>query len=248
MLKKLLIPILLIASFSIQAQTKKPVPVKKPVPKKATTTAASTKPMKTQNDSLSYAMGVSVGQYLKAMGVANLNYTLLNKAIDQSLKGTTTYFGPDQANHVMENAARAKSMNAAKAEKEKGRQFLLQNEKKAGMTKTASGLQYEILAAGTGPKPTANDTILVHYAGKLINGKEFDSSYKRGQPISIPVSGVIPGWTEAVQLMPTGSKWRLYIPSALGYGDNGAGPDIPGGSTLIFDVELMEITNKKAKL
>lgn len=247
MLKKLLIPIFFVAALGVQAQTKKPAQTKKTAPKKTSIPATSAKPMKNQNDSLSYAMGVSVGQYLKAMGVANLNYTLLNKAIDQSLKNTTTYLNPEQANGVMENTARAKSTNAAKAEKEKGRQFLLQNEKKAGVTKTASGLQYEILAAGTGPKPTSKDTILVHYAGKLINGNEFDSSYKRGQPISIPVSGVIPGWTEAVQLMPTGSKWRLFIPSGLGYGDSGAGPDIPGGSTLIFEVELLEITNKKAK-
>ena len=244
MLKKLLLPVLLLATFAVHAQTKKPIPAKKPA---AATKPATVPAFKTQTDSLSYAMGISVGQFLKAQGATNLNYTLLNQAISQTLKNTPTAFEMPQANAVMERFARANLSRKAAAEKEKSRQFLLENKKKAGITETASGLQYEVLKAGQGPKPTVNDTIVVHYAGKLLNGKEFDSSYARGEPITIPVTGVIRGWTEAVQLMPTGSKWRLYIPSALGYGDTGAGHDIPGGATLVFDVELLSIKNGKAK-
>lgn len=249
MLKKLILPLLLLGALTGQAQTKKTAPAKKPAVKAKS--ASSTKPaapaagsMKTETDSLSYAMGVSVGSFLKSQGIEKLNYALLNKAIEQAFQGKAS-MDMNQANAVMKRAAMAGTRKSASAEKEKGRAFLLQNKKKAGVTETASGLQYEVLVAGQGPKPTQNDTIVVHYAGKLLSGKEFDSSYARGEPIEIPVSGVIAGWTEAVQLMPTGSKWRLYIPAALAYGDNAAGPDIPGGATLVFDVELLEIANRK---
>ena len=247
MLKKLFIPVLLLAALSGQAQTKKAVPAKKPVSSKPAATATPTQPLKNATDSLSYAMGISVGAYLKSQGVESINFTLLNKAIDQTLKSSKTYFDMNAANGVMERSARTRAMKAISAEKEKGRQFLLANKKKTGVVETASGLQYEVLKAGTGPKPTAQDSVVVHYAGKLINGKEFDSSYARNEPITLTVNGVIPGWTEALQLMPNGSKWRLYIPSALAYGDRGAGADIPGGATLIFDVELLEIPSQRTK-
>lgn len=122
-----------------------------------------------------------------------------------------------------------------------GKQFLEENAKKAGIQTTPSGLQYEVLRDGTGPKPAATSTVEVHYEGRLINGKVFDSSYQRNQSISFPLNRVIPGWTEGLQLMPTGSKYRLYIPSELGYGARGAGGDIPPHATLIFDVELIAI-------
>jgi FKBP-type peptidyl-prolyl cis-trans isomerase FklB len=248
MLKKCFLALLLLAAFAGQAQTKKPVPAKKPATP-AKTAAKPAKPavlpMKTENDSLSYAMGVSVGQFLKSQGIEKLNYALLNKAIEQAFQNAPAAMDMNQANAVMKRAAMASGRKAAAGEKEKGRAFLAQNKKKPGITETASGLQYEVLVAGQGPKPTATDTIVVHYSGKLLSGKEFDSSYSRGQPINIPVSGVIAGWTEAVQLMPTGSKWRLYIPSSLAYGDHAAGPDIPGGATLVFDVELLEIAGRK---
>jgi FKBP-type peptidyl-prolyl cis-trans isomerase FklB len=249
MLKKCFLALLLLAAFTGQAQTKKPVPAKKPAATVKKPAKAAAKPaalsMKTENDSLSYAMGVSVGQFLKSQGIEKLNYALLNKAIEQAFQNAPAAMDMNQANAVMKRAAMASGRKSSAAEKEKGRAFLLQNKKKPGITETASGLQYEVLVAGQGPKPTAADTIVVHYAGKLLNGKEFDSSYSRGQPINIPVSGVIAGWTEAVQLMATGSKWRLYIPSSLAYGDHAAGPDIPGGATLVFDVELLEIASRK---
>jgi FKBP-type peptidyl-prolyl cis-trans isomerase FklB len=246
MFKKLILPALLMAALSTQAQTKKPVPAKKPVAAaKTATKPAPAQTLKTANDSLSYAMGISVGEYLKSLGVENLNFTMLNKAIDQTLKKSPTLFDMQTANMVMQRSAGSGMVKKAAAEKEKGRQFLVANKKKAGVITTASGLQYEILTPGNGPKPTATDTIKVHYAGRLLNGKEFDSSFKRGQPITHPVSGFIAGWTEALQLMPTGSKWRLYIPSELGYRDTGAGADIPGGATLVFDLELLDITSRK---
>lgn len=247
-IKNFLLPLLLAGTLTVQveAQTRKTTPAKNPATAPKVPTAPVTI-LKNENDSLSYAMGISIGQYLKAQGISKLNLALLTKAIDQTLANTPTSFTMHEANAVMERSARSGIKKNAAAEKEKGRQFLQQNKKKTGITETSSGLQYEILTTGQGPKPSLVDTIVVHYAGKLLNGKEFDSSYLRGEPITIPVAGVIPGWTEAVQLMPTGSKWRLYIPSALGYGDNGAGRDIPGGATLVFDVELLAIKSRKAK-
>ncbi|MNR36347.1 FKBP-type 22 kDa peptidyl-prolyl cis-trans isomerase [compost metagenome] len=125
-----------------------------------------------------------------------------------------------------------------------GQEFLEQNGKRAGVQTTASGLQYEVLTAGTGVKPVATDSVLVHYKGTLLNGKQFDSSYDRGEPISFPLNAVIAGWTEGVQLMPAGSKYKFYIPYNLAYGARGAGADIPPYSTLIFEVELLKVNGK----
>ena len=124
---------------------------------------------------------------------------------------------------------------------EAGKKFLEENAKKEGIKATASGLQYEVLREGAGPKPGATSTVEVHYEGRLINGKVFDSSYQRNETISFPLNRVIPGWTEGLQLMPTGAKYRLYIPSELGYGSRGAGADIPPNAALVFDVELIPI-------
>ena len=136
---------------------------------------------------------------------------------------------------------------AGDANKKEGEAFLAANKGKDGVVTLPSGLQYKILTAGTGPKPTASDSVVCNYRGTLINGTEFDSSYKRGQPATFPVTGVIKGWTEALQLMPVGSKWQLFIPSDLAYGERGAGADIGPNSTLIFEVELLSIEDKSAK-
>jgi FKBP-type peptidyl-prolyl cis-trans isomerase len=133
---------------------------------------------------------------------------------------------------------------AGEMNKKEGVEFLTANKSKEGVVMLPSGLQYKILTAGSGPKPTASDTVVCNYRGTLISGAEFDSSYKRGQPASFPVNGVIKGWTEALQLMPVGSKWQLFVPSELGYGDRGAGADIGPGATLIFEVELLSIQSK----
>src|SRR6202023_2964907 len=136
---------------------------------------------------------------------------------------------------------------AGEMNKKESVEFLAANKAKDGVVTLPSGLQYKILTAGTGPKPTASDTVVCNYRGTLISGTEFDSSYKRGQPASFPVNGVIKGWTEALQLMPVGSKWQLFVPSDLGYGDRGAGADIGPGATLIFEVELLSIQDKNDK-
>jgi FKBP-type peptidyl-prolyl cis-trans isomerase len=128
--------------------------------------------------------------------------------------------------------------------KKEGAEFLEANKTKEGVVTLPSGLQYKILTEGTGPKPAASDTVVCNYRGTLISGTEFDSSYKRGQPASFPVNGVIKGWTEALQLMPVGSKWQLFVPAELGYGDRGAGGEIGPGATLIFEVELLSIQGK----
>jgi FKBP-type peptidyl-prolyl cis-trans isomerase FklB len=133
---------------------------------------------------------------------------------------------------------------AGAANKKEGETFLAGNKAKPGIVTLPSGLEYKIEKEGTGPKPTASDSVVCNYRGTLIDGKEFDSSYKRGQPATFPVSGVIKGWTEALQLMPVGSKWQLFVPSDLAYGDRGAGPDIGPGATLVFEVELLSIQEK----
>src|SRR5208282_3574512 len=139
-----------------------------------------------------------------------------------------------------------KAHQAAATNKTEGEAFLAANKSKDGVVTLPSGLQYKILTAGTGPKPTASDSVVCNYRGTLINGTEFDSSYKRGQPATFGVGQVIKGWTEALQLMPVGSKWQLFIPSSLAYGERGAGADIGPNATLIFEVELVSIQDKNA--
>ncbi|MDB5195876.1 MAG: hypothetical protein JWP88_246 [Flaviaesturariibacter sp.] len=238
-MKRIILSTAVLVSLTVAAQTKKAPVTKTPV--KATTVV---KPLKSRNDSLSYAFGVSLGSYLKSQGISGLNYSALNKAIDQIIKGETPYMDPNMCNQFMAQVGAEKQHEKGEAERAAGAKFLAENKKKPGVITTASGLQYEIITQGTGPIPKADDMISAHYAGSLLNGKEFDNSYKRGQPLSIQVSGVIRGWTEALQLMPVGSKWKLYIPSELGYGDRGAGADIPGGATLVFTVELLDIIKK----
>jgi FKBP-type peptidyl-prolyl cis-trans isomerase FklB len=136
---------------------------------------------------------------------------------------------------------------AGEANKKDGEAFLAANKSKDGVVTLPSGLQYKILTQGTGPKPAASDSVVCNYRGTLLDGTEFDSSYKRGEPATFPVSGVIKGWTEALQLMPVGSKWQLFVPSDLAYGDRAPGPEIGPGSTLIFEVELLSIQDKSQK-
>lgn len=240
-----LMPLLLtVVMLHAQTKTKRPA-AKTRMSSSIKMTSSASAGLKTDADSVSYAFGVSLGQFMKSQGVHTLNYTMLNKAIDQCIKGEQTLMNTDQANQIMGKLAENKAKLAAGSEKEKGREFLEKNKARKEITETASGLQYEILVKGTGPVPKREDTVTAHYKGVLLDGKEFDNSYKRGEPLTIPVAGVIPGWTEALTLMPVGSKWKLYIPSSIGYGDYGAGQDIPGGSTLVFEVELLGIGNKK---
>lgn len=202
----------------------------------------------TEMDSVSYAIGVDIGSNFKRGKMEDVNVDALSKGLRDGLDSNVMM---DQAllEQVMQNYMQklqekrmAEEQAATEENRVKGEAFLAENGKKPGITTTASGLQYEVVTMGTGPKPSATDKVTVHYTGTLIDGTKFDSSVDRGQPATFPVGGVIRGWVEALQLMPVGSKWKLYIPSDLAYGPSGGpGGSIPGNSTLIFDVELLEI-------
>lgn len=243
-----LIPALFIGG-SATAQTKKPV-AKKPV---AGAKTAPGKPMTagtalSSKDSISYSIGLFMAQSLKQQGMTDLNNALLMQGMNDALGGQKTRLTIDQAGDVMNayqqkqhSVRNAESLKVSAENKKIGTAFLTDNKAKTGVATTASGLQYLIEKEGTGAKPTATDRVKVHYTGKLLDGKVFDSSVERGTPAEFGVSEVIKGWTEALQLMPVGSKWTLYIPAELAYGDRGAGQDIKPGSTLMFNVELLEV-------
>jgi FKBP-type peptidyl-prolyl cis-trans isomerase FklB len=217
-------------------------------------TASKTAPavtLKTQRDKNSYALGMSIGLGMHKRGV-DVDPTLVARGMRDQMSGTKTLLSEDemkatlqQLNNEVVKQQEAKAREAGATNRKEGDAFLAANKAKPGVITLPDGLQYKVLTEGTGPKPTASDTVTVNYRGTLVNGKEFDSSYKRGQPVSFPVGGVIKGWTEALQLMPVGSKWQLFIPPDLAYGDRPPSPDIEPGSTLIFDVELLSIGEKK---
>lgn len=232
-----------------QTKTTTKPPVTKP---KTATTKSTVKPktpvvvpapaMKNAIDSLSYAIGVNVASYFKTQGVDTMNYKLLNKAFADVLGGKTPLLDEMQANMTLQEKLQAFANKKINAVKEESAKFLAENKKRAGVTELPSGLQYEVVKTGTGTvHPHDTSRVKVHYTGKLINGKKFDSSVDRGQPLEIGVGQVIKGWTEALKLMKEGDKWIIYMPSSLGYGDRGAGGDIPGGAALIFEVEMLEI-------
>lgn len=194
-------------------------------------------------DSLSYALGMIDATFFKSQGVDTINYALMNKGFDEVLKEKKTLLTNQQADMTVREQLQAFMRKKSQGAIDEGEKFLAENKKRDGVKATPSGLQYEVLKLGTGPKPSDTSTVKVHYEGFLINGKKFDSSRDRGEPISFALNQVIKGWTEGVQLMPVGSRFKFYIPYTLGYGEQGAGGSIPGGSALIFDVELIDIVN-----
>jgi len=252
------------------AQTSMTPSATKPAPKKTTTTAGTSKTaaapkatapgtLTTDKDKTSYAIGADLGMKLKQAEI-DVDPAILSRAVKDILSGGKTAMTEDEVRAKLTDLT--KGLQAKQQENQKkqaeadkvlgdknrkdGETFLAENKSKEGVVSLPSGLQYKILKTGDGPKPTPQDTVTCNYRGTLLDGKEFDSSYKRGQPASFPVGGVIKGWTEALQLMPVGSKWQLFIPADLAYGDRRAGPDITPGSTLIFEVELLSIKEKTA--
>lgn len=203
-------------------------------------TVASQVVMKNALDSFSYAMGLSIANVFKEQGVLNVNNNLVLRALND-LKTGKPLMDDTQANNCMVSYVQSMRSEKAAGNKKAGEAFLAENRKQPGIISLPSGLQYQVLKESTGVKPMATDKVKVHYTGSLLDGTVFDSSVQRGEPLEIAVNGVIPGWTEALQLMPVGSKWKLFIPSYLAYGDSGAGPAIKPGSTLIFEVELLDI-------
>ena len=244
MIRSFFVMAMAIFSVSVFAQ------VKKTVPAKPTGKPAAVNPFKNNTDSLSYAVGLRIAQSLKTQGFENLNMQLFSKAMsDMKLNKTpllseaaiTECFGSFQQK---QNAIKQKENDArAIAAKKEGQAFLPQNGKRPGVVTLPSGLQYEIIRAGSdNTKPTLTSKVKCHYTGTLINGTKFDSSIDRGEPVTFPLGNVIRGWQEGLQLMTVGSKWKLYIPSDLAYGDN-APPNIGPGATLVFEVELLGIEN-----
>lgn len=205
--------------------------------------------LETNADSVSYAIGILVGannkqQLANAPGGDEINVDIMASAFRTSSMEEETLLTEEEANAIIRTFFESAGERKAQGNLEEGNAFLQQNKLKEGVVTTESGLQYEILTEGSGEKPTAEDQVRVHYHGTLIDGTVFDSSVERGEPAVFGVSQVISGWTEALQLMPVGSKWKVYIPSELAYGERGAGGDIGPNSTLIFEVELLEIVKE----
>jgi len=213
-------------------------------------TAGSESKLETESQRFSYALGMDFGTYLKGLG-EEFDLNIIEQAMkDAYTPGSKLLMSAEDAAKAQENFGKRqqqKFMAMLKANKEAVKKFLDENKTKDGIKTTASGLQYKVVKEGSGPKPTSSDTVKVNYKGTLLDGKEFDSSYKRNEPTSFRVDQVIPGWTEALQLMNVGSTFELYIPPDLAYGDRGAPPVIQPGSLLKFEVELLEIMKQEEK-
>ncbi len=245
------------ASGTTQAPPAKPktAPATKPKSSAAKPAPAAKAPLtlKTQKDKVSYAIGMNMGRGLHAQSV-HVDPSILLQGMKDAMAESKTLLTEDEAKDVLmalqgeiQKKQEEKTRQAGDANKKEGEDYLAANKAKDGVVTLPSGLQYKILTEGTGAKPGTNDSVTCNYKGTLINGKEFDSSYKRGQPATFPVGGVIKGWTEALQLMPVGSKWQLFVPADLAYGQRGAGADIGPNATLIFEVELLSIQAPKDK-
>ncbi|WP_198652060.1 FKBP-type peptidyl-prolyl cis-trans isomerase [Chitinophaga deserti] len=200
--------------------------------------------MVTTLDSVSYTIGNDMGEMLKKQGLDSINLKLFFKAIEDIYKGDSAMITTEKGMGVVSNYLQKIKLEKAAKNKAAGEQFLAANKTKEGINTTASGLQYQVLTNGSGAKPSLQDKVKVHYRGTLIDGTVFDSSIDRGEPIVLPLNGVIKGWTEALQLMTVGSKWKLFIPSDLAYGERQAGAKISPNSALVFDVELLEIVKE----
>lgn len=233
-MKRLALPVFLVlAACSANAQVTK-------------TTLPPVNILKTSLDSVSYVLGEIAAYHLKQQGLGDIkpNSAPFLRAISDILNGKKTLMDDASANNTIMRYLEIQKTAKVKPTIEEGQKFLAQNKLKPGVKTTASGLQYEVITEGTGIKPTLLDTFVAHYRGTLLNGTEFDASYNRGQPLTMPVTGVINGWKEGLQLMPVGSKYKFYIPYNLGYGAMGQG-QIPGGAMLIFELELLDVKKKQ---
>ncbi|MEO5892569.1 MAG: FKBP-type peptidyl-prolyl cis-trans isomerase [Ferruginibacter sp.] len=258
----LAISISVLVSINVQAQAK-PTSKLKVVNPAGVVAKPGAGVLKSLKDSFSYALGMNIANNLKMQGIENINDAAMQKGLNDVFKKKAFLLNEQQANMCIQQtiqanmgkrneiskAKEAEMMAAAKKTAAVSAAFLGENKKRPGVITLPDGLQYEILRKGdsTSQTPKLQDTFVVHYAGTLINGEKFDNSYDRGEPLVMPVAGVIPGWTEILQLMHIGDKWKVFIPSELGYGDRGAGAGIPGGSALVFEMELMGIKPAPAK-
>jgi FKBP-type peptidyl-prolyl cis-trans isomerase FklB len=197
--------------------------------------------IKTEDDSLAYSLGVLIADNLRQEGFGSLNSDLISLGLKSALKGEAMLMTTEECGVVVREGSARLKMKQHESNRTAGEEFLATNKMREGVTVLDNGLQYEILQTGNGAKPKATDKVLVHYHGTLINGQIFDSSVKRGEPITFGLNQVIKGWTEILQLMPVGSKWKVYIPYHLAYGERAAGAEIKPYSTLIFEIELLAI-------
>jgi FKBP-type peptidyl-prolyl cis-trans isomerase FklB len=197
--------------------------------------------LKNEIDSVSYSLGVNIGNNLMQQGFDSINIEALTKALKDIYSNQELSISQTDANQLLTEYFQNIQKNKVEKNLKEGQKFLDENKKKPGVVTLPSGLQYIVIKEGTGPKPKATDMVTTHYHGTLINGKVFDSSVERGQPAQFPVNGVIKGWVEALQLMNVGSKWKLFVPANLAYGERGAGEMIGPNTTLIFEVELISI-------
>jgi FKBP-type peptidyl-prolyl cis-trans isomerase FklB len=236
----LAIGVSVLAGVALNAQVKPKLKVVNPA-------AAAMKPaagiLRNPLDSFSYALGLNIANNLKQQGIDNISNAAMQKALDDVFNKKPVLLNEQQANMCIQQKILSNMAKKNEVVKAKGAAFLAANKKREGVITLPDGLQYEVLKKGDASSPTLKpqDTFVVHYAGTLINGEKFENSYDRGQPLTMPVSDVISGWKEVLQLMHIGDKWKAYIPSELGYGERGSGPAIPGGSTLIFELELLGI-------
>jgi len=196
--------------------------------------------MKTQKDTVSYGIGLNIGKNLKAQSI-DIDPNLLLQGVKDQMAGAKTLITEEQAQAAIMSMQQQGMAKQLEKNKKEGEAFLAENKKKDGVKITASGLQYKIIKDGTGPKPKADSRVTVNYRGTLVDGTEFDSSFKRGQPAEFAVSEVVKGWSEAMQMMSVGSKWEIYFPPDLGWGERGAGAAVPPNATVIFEVELLGI-------
>ena len=226
----------LVFTNHIKAQTK-PKPAKSAI---KPSTAVSNKPLlKTHADSASYALGMNIAQSLNT-DIGNLNTKLIAQGLQDVFNKKTPLFDGEAIYSILTSYSEKTKEEKAQLVVKEGEAFLQKNKTKPAIITTPSGLQYEVIKEGTGLSPAAYDTVTVHYRGSLLDGTEFDASYDRQEPLTIKLGNVIPGWTEGLQLMKVGSKYKFYIPHQLGYGLHGAPPTIPAGSVLIFEVELLD--------
>lgn len=241
-MRKIFTAAMIVFAASVQAQ-------KTPVKKTTAVTKAPTGIFKTPLDSFSYAAGLSVAESMRQAGVDRINSALFARAMNDVFTGGKALLTKEQGNNSLQKFSQEFADKKSKLQKAEGVNFLAKNAKKPGVIVLPSGLQYEVIKAGdpNSLKPLAIDTVVVNYIGTLVNGTEFDNSYKRGEPARFPLNRVISGWTEVLQLMPKGSHWKVYIPSELGYAANPPqGAPIPPYSALIFDITLEDISRSSA--
>lgn len=239
-----LILVLTLASNLGVAQ-QKPAPAAKPKPAAAKPAPKPATPvLKNALDSMSYAIGMLDGNFFKMQGLSQANGPLLGKGFEDVLSGKTL-MTPEQADQLIRRELQRLSRQKVQPNIDAGQKFLAENAKRAGVIQTSSGLQYEVIKEGDGARPTETNVVKIHYDGTLLNGRKFDSSRDRGEPLVYPLNQLIKGWIEGVQLMKVGSRYKFYIPYQLGYGEQGSGEAIPGGSMLIFDIELLDIVTQQ---